>query len=96
MLWLTCPDFSGFKVVGSDNSNNAQYQFWKPDNQPELCFELKFMWQKLNYIHNNPVRAGLANKAEEYVLCSAADYVFGKQIGKVCVVLLDPLQTTYT
>ena len=54
------------------------------------------MWQKLNYIHNNPVRAGLVNKAEEYVLCSTVDYVFGKQIGKVSVVLLDPLQTTYT
>ncbi len=54
------------------------------------------MWQKLNYIHNNPVRAGLVYKEEEYVLSSAADYVFGKQIGKVSVALLDHLQTTYT
>ncbi len=88
MLWL-------FKVAGSENSNNTQFQFWKPVNQPELCFELKFMWQKLNYIHNNPVRAGLVFKEEEYVLSSAADYVFGKQIGKVSLALLDHLQTTY-
>ena len=52
------------------------------------------MWQKLNYIHNNPVRAGIVQKAEDYVYSSAADYVFGKQ-GRVKVVLLDAVQTTY-
>jgi putative transposase len=86
MLWL-------FKVAGSDNSNNIKYQFWKPDNQPELCYELKFMWQKLNYIHNNPVAAGVVYKAEDYVYSSAADYFNGKQVGKVKVALLDQPQT---
>jgi REP element-mobilizing transposase RayT len=89
MLWL-------FKVAGSDNSNNTKYQFWKPDNQPELCYELKFMWQKLNYMHNNPVAAGVVYKAEEYIYSSAADYFNGKQVGKVKVALLDQLQTTYS
>ena len=54
------------------------------------------MWQKLEYIHNNPVKAGMINKAEEYVYSSAADYVSGKQVGKVKVSLLDAVETTYT
>jgi hypothetical protein len=57
--------------------------------------ELKFMCQKLNYMHNNPVAAGLVYKAEEYVYSSAADYFNSRQISKVKVALLDQLQTTY-
>ena len=69
-------------------------QFWKPDNHPKYCYTLPFMWQKLEYIHKNPVRAVIINNAEDYVHSSAADYVFGKQGGKVKVALLDSVQTT--
>lgn len=87
MLWL-------FKE--KDEGGKVSYQFWKPDNNPQLCYQLPFMWQKLNYIHNNPVRAGIVQRAEDYVYSSAADYVFGKQVGNVKVVLLDSVQTTYS
>jgi hypothetical protein len=80
----------------TDENKKVSYQFWQPDNHPELCYQLDFMWQKLEYIHNNPVKAGLVHKAEEYVYSSAADYVFGKQVGKVKVALLNPVQTTYS
>ena len=86
MLWL-------FKET--DANGKVTYQFWKPDNHPELCYSLPFMWQKLEYIHNNPVRAGMVNKAEEYVNSSSSDYVFIEQVGKVKVALLDAVQTTY-
>ncbi|MCY7420678.1 MAG: hypothetical protein LH478_02930 [Chitinophagaceae bacterium] len=48
------------------------------------------------FIHNNPVKAGMVNKAEEYVHSSAADYFYGKQVSKVKVALLNPVQTTYS
>ena len=32
------------------------------------------MLEKLNYIHENPVRAGIVDKIEEYRLSSASDY----------------------
>ena len=35
------------------------------------------------------------NKAEEFIHSSAADYFYGKQVGKVKVALLKPVQTTY-
>ena len=87
MLWL-------FKET--DENKKVSYQFWQPDNRPELCYQLNFMWQKLEYIHNNPVKAGLVYKAEEYVFSSAADYVFGRQVGKIKVALLNPVQTIYS
>jgi putative transposase len=58
-----------------------------------LCFRLPFAWQKLTYIHNNPVRAGIVHKGEEYRKSSAADYYFGKQ-GKVKITILDPMIKT--
>jgi hypothetical protein len=33
------------------------------------------MWSKLDYIHMNPVRAGIVNKASEYIYSSASNYV---------------------
>jgi hypothetical protein len=54
------------------------------------------MWQNLEYIHNNPVKAGLVHKAEEYVYRSAANDLFYNQVGKVNAALLNPIQTTYS
>ena len=31
--------------------------------------------QKLNYIHNNPVKAGFVEKPEDYLYSSARDYI---------------------
>jgi len=38
---------------------------------------------KLEYIHNNPVDAGIVEKAEEYIYSSARDYYYGKQCGLI-------------
>jgi REP element-mobilizing transposase RayT len=70
-----------FKKAGSVNSRNSTYQFWQQDNQPKELFSEKFTNQKLDYVHNNPVEAGIVEKAEEYLYSSATDYYFGKQCG---------------
>ena len=35
--------------------------------------------QKLNYLHENPVRAGIVRNAEHYIYSSAKDYYIGKE-----------------
>lgn len=45
------------------------------------------MWTKLDYIHLNPVRAGIVEKASHYLYSSANNYVNNK--GLVEVVLMD-------
>ena len=70
-----------FKKAGETNIRNTGYQFWRQDNQPKELFSERFTGKKLNYIHNNPVEAGIVDKAEEYLCSSARDYYTGKNCG---------------
>ncbi len=64
-----------FKYYAKYNSNNTKYQFWKQDNRPIELVTPKWINQKLDYIHFNPVKAGLVESPEHYVYSSAKNYV---------------------
>src|SRR6478736_4042287 len=64
-----------FRHAGEQNSNNMTYQFWKQDNHPVECNTPDIL--KQNYLHENPVRAGFVEKAEDWVYSSAEDYYCG-------------------
>ena len=70
-----------FRKEGAKNSRNKDFQFWRQDNQPMELYSGAFTFQKLNYIHQNPVEAGIVEKAEEYLYSSAKDYFFQKKCG---------------
>lgn len=76
-----------FAKASKTHSRNQKYQFWKYGNHPEEIYTEKFMWAKLDYIHLNPVRAGLVEKASDYLYSSAADYV--REEGKVKIAKLE-------
>ncbi|MCE2896048.1 MAG: transposase [Flammeovirgaceae bacterium] len=78
-----------FKKAGDANNRNSTYQFWRQDNQPKELFSSGFTEQKLSYIHNNPVEAGIVEKAEEYLHSSARDYFEGKNIGLLQIEFLE-------
>lgn len=63
-----------FRNAGANNISNTTYQLWRQDNHPKEIFTEKFGNRKLTYIHNNPVKAGIVEKAEDYLLSSARDY----------------------
>lgn len=77
-----------FRRCGKANSRNKEFQFWRQDNQPKECFTTSFTMQKINYIHQNPVVAGLVNRAEDYRLSSAINYASGRKDGLLEVDLL--------
>jgi hypothetical protein len=52
-------------------------------------FTENFTMQKLDYIHNNPVEAGIVEKAEEYVYSSSKDYYVGKNVGMLPIEFLE-------
>jgi putative transposase len=66
-LWL-------FERAGNRNKNNTKYQFWQQNNQPIELITNEFIDQKINYIHNNPVEAGLVLSPEHYYYSSAINY----------------------
>lgn len=67
-----------FEFRAKSHLRNNKFQFWEYGNHPEEIFSEKFFWTKLNYIHMNPVRAGIVLKASEYLYSSASNYVHGK------------------
>ena len=72
---------SVFKGAGMLNQGNSAYQFWRQDNHPIELFSPWMTLQKINYIHYNPVRAGIVEKPEHYLYSSARDYAAGKHVG---------------
>jgi hypothetical protein len=74
-----------FKLATVSHSRNKNYQFyfvsspyrlgWQYSNHPEEIYTNKFMCSKLDYIHLNPVRSGIVEKASQYIYSSASNYV---------------------
>ena len=68
MLWM-------FGRAGAKNGNNTKYQFWQQHNQPiELTVEAFAIDASIDYIHNNPVKAGFVDRPEHYPYSSACDF----------------------
>ncbi|GAB3926603.1 REP-associated tyrosine transposase [Mucilaginibacter myungsuensis] len=63
-----------FAYAGKFNPKIKEYQFWQEGLHPIELKTFKFIEQKINYIHNNPVEAGMVYRAEDYVWSSAAQY----------------------
>ena len=68
-----------FRKAGELNSNNTRYQFWKQDNHPIECITPIILQQKMDYIHENPVRAGFVEKVEDWLYSSAGDYFLNRK-----------------
>ena len=65
---------SAFRRNGARTSNVKVNQFWRHDNRPIELWSQKVISQKIDYIHNNPVKQGLVFRPEDYVYSSAVDY----------------------
>jgi len=77
-----------FREAGQQNSRNTLNQFWRQDNHPEELYSPAFVFQKINYIHNNPVEAGIVDRPEQYLYSSARDYFHTKKCGLLDVAFL--------
>lgn len=63
-----------FKRAGENSSNVNDYQFWQHNNKPIELWSNKVIFEKINYIHFNPVEEGLVYNPQDYVYSSAKDY----------------------
>ncbi len=55
------------------------FQFWERGFDEVTIFSERMFQVKLEYIHNNPVKAGLVEKAEDYYYSSARHYILGTE-----------------
>lgn len=75
--------------AGKRNSQNLNFQLWQQDNHPIELSDYKILHQKLDYIHYNPVVAGIVEKPEDYLYSSARDY-YGLP-GLIDIILVEPM-----
>ncbi len=53
---------------------DREYQFWQEGSHPEMIQDENMMWQKLEYIHNNPVKRGYVDEPTHWRYSSARNY----------------------
>jgi len=72
--------------AGKLNPNNRDFQFWKQDNHPIELMTNEMLFQKLNYIHENPVKAGFVREPHHLIYSSATNYAGIDSIFKVILI----------
>ena len=67
LLWI-------FESQGKRSSSNENVKIWRHENHPVILDRNEIIDERLNYLHENPVRAGICFIAEDYVYSSARQY----------------------
>lgn len=63
-----------FSKVCNHLKGNQKFKVWQDGNQAKEIFSNKFLYEKLNYIHQNPVVDLIVEKPEDYLFSSARNY----------------------
>ncbi len=79
------------QVHGSANHRNKNYQVWQQDNHAIELTDLRRFYQKLYYIHQNPVKAGIVEEPQHYLYSSAQNYAGITGLLDVTLVEIMPL-----
>jgi putative transposase len=71
--WVTA-----FQQAGQETGRSTN-KVWQDSYWDTNVYTERFLRQKLNYMHRNPVRAGLVEYPEDYVYSSYRNYVFDEE-----------------
>ncbi len=63
-----------FEQEAGLSEKHKSYKFWQVGNHAIEVFTEKFVWEKINYIHQNPVKAGLVQNEFNWIYSSATNY----------------------
>jgi putative transposase len=66
-----------FREAAIDDGRGNNFKVWQTGFHPISIETDRFFWEKLEYIHNNPVRKGLVERPEEWEYSSARNYILG-------------------
>lgn len=68
-----------FGEVADNLSRVKNYKIWQDGNHPIQLTTGRVLQQKLDYIHENPVKAEIVGEPEHYLYSSARDYYLNQQ-----------------
>lgn len=60
-----------FKKAARKNQQYRNHHIWQYKNYPTVLYSEKVIQQKIDYIHQNPVKAQIVANCEDYVFSSA-------------------------
>lgn len=63
-----------FEFAGKFDNRISKYKFWQETNHAVLLDNNLMLEQRINYTHENPVRALIVGEPFEYLFSSARDY----------------------
>ncbi len=63
-----------FSTAADEHSKTKFYKVWQDGNHAIELYNEHFTWTKINYIHQNPIKAGLVTQAEYWKYSSAGHY----------------------
>ena len=63
-----------FWYAGKNDKKIKYYKVWQEGNDAQEIHSTAFLDEKMDYIHNNPVKAELVANPEDYLYSSACDY----------------------
>jgi len=66
-----------FESEGKKRKSSRGFQIWKRNYHPIEISSQEFFDEKLEYIHQNPVKAGFVFEPHEYIYSSAVNYAGG-------------------
>lgn len=67
LLWM-------MEKEGRVSGNHNEWKLWEEGVHPIECYDKEIFYQKLEYIHHNPVKAGFVKNAEDWLYSSANGY----------------------
>jgi len=77
-----------FRFNASKHKRNSKYQVWTHENHAILLYSDNFIAEKIEYIHNNPLRAKIVQHPEDYLYSSARNYASLSAVLEVEVLVL--------
>ncbi|HZL08385.1 MAG TPA: transposase [Prolixibacteraceae bacterium] len=75
-----------FWYAGKNNKKIKYFKVWQDGNDAQEIHTTAFLDEKMNYIHNNPVKAELVGRPEDYLYSSARDYAGEKGLVEMMMV----------
>ena len=64
-----------FSSAANEDRRGNSFKVWQDGYHPVTLLSEHFYREKLLYIHNNPIRKGLVEKAEDWKYSSARNYI---------------------
>jgi len=75
-------EFSYYKLR---HKHDQEHQLWQEGSHPQVIEGEEVMWQKIEYIHNNPLRRGYVDDPTHWRYSSARVYAGMEGLIDVCV-----------